>query len=134
MHGKTARTPGGALLRGFPLRLGKGEALRPLPLHPSSGRGWPLRRPPWTPVLRGGGVSDAASAARQGTEKRQRGRLVAVRCTDAELASIAAAAARVGMTVGAFLRHQAIGTPGPRAIRRPQVDRVELAGVSSGYV
>lgn len=33
------------------------------------------------------------------------------------------------MTVGAFMRHQAIGTPGPRAVRRPQVDRVELARV-----
>jgi len=72
-------------------------------------------------------VSEAA--ARQGTEKRQRSRLVAVRCTDAELATIAAAAARAGMAVGAFMRHQAIGTPGPRAIRRPQVDRVELARV-----
>jgi hypothetical protein len=74
-------------------------------------------------------VNEAAPAARQGTEKRQRARLVAVRCTDAELAAIAAAAARVGMTIGAFMRHQAIGTPGPRAIRRPQVDRVELARV-----
>jgi hypothetical protein len=69
------------------------------------------------------------TTARRGTEKRQRSRLVAVRCTDAELATIATAAARAGMTVGAFMRHQAIGTPGPRALRRPQVDRAELSRV-----
>lgn len=72
-------------------------------------------------------MSDAA--VRSGTEKRQRSRLVAVRCTDAELATINAAAMRAGMAVGAFMRHQAIGTPGPRSVRRPQVDRVELARV-----
>ncbi len=69
------------------------------------------------------------TGARRGTETRQRSRLVAVRCTDAELATITTAAARAGMTVGAFMRHQAIGTPGPRALRRPQVDRAELARV-----
>ena len=53
------------------------------------------------------------TAARRGTEKRQRGARVFVRCTDAELAAITAAAARAGMTVAAFLRHQAIGTVRP---------------------
>jgi uncharacterized protein (DUF1778 family) len=72
-------------------------------------------------------MSEAAS--RRGTETRQRSRHVDVRCTDAELAAITAAAARAGMTVGAFMRHQAIGTAGPRAVRRPQVDRAELARV-----
>jgi hypothetical protein len=33
------------------------------------------------------------------------------------------------MTVSAFLLHQAIGTPSPRAARRPQVERMELARV-----
>ena len=70
-----------------------------------------------------------AAASRSGTEKRQRGARVFVRCTDTELATIAAAAARAGMTVAAFMRQQATGTPGPRSIRRPQVDRVELARV-----
>ncbi len=62
-------------------------------------------------------------------EKRQRGGFIGVRCTPDELAAITAAAARTGMAVGGFMRHQAIGTPGPRAVRRPQVDRAELARV-----
>ena len=70
-----------------------------------------------------------AAASRTGTEKRQRGARVFVRCTDTELATITAAAARAGMSVAAFMRRQAIGTAGPRAVRRPQVDRVELARV-----
>ncbi len=64
---------------------------------------------------------------RRGTEKRQRTQLVPVRCTEAERAAIVTNAARAGMTVGAYMRHQAIGTAGPRALHRPQVDRVELA-------
>jgi HAMP domain-containing protein len=37
------------------------------------------------------------------------------------------------MTVGAFMRHQAIGTPGPRSVRRPQVDRAALARVLAAF-
>ena len=66
---------------------------------------------------------------RPGTETRQRRRLVAVRCTDAELADIEAKAEWAGMTVGAYMRHQATGTSGPRAVSRPQVDRAALARV-----
>ena len=69
------------------------------------------------------------ATGRRGTETRQRRRHIDVRCDDAEHAAFTAAAARAGMSVGAFLRHQAIGTPGPRAVRRPQVDRAELARV-----
>ena len=69
------------------------------------------------------------AAARQGTETRQRSRLVAVRCTDAEFAAITAGAARAGLSVGAFMRRQAIGTAGPRAVRNPPVDRAALAFV-----
>lgn len=54
-------------------------------------------------------------------------RVLAVRCTDAEAAAITAAAAQAGMSVGSYLRQQATGSRGPRAIPRPQVDRVELA-------
>ena len=74
-------------------------------------------------------MSEAAPAARQGTETRQRSRLVAVRCTDAELAAITAGAARAGLSVGAFMRRQAIGTPGPRAVRQPSINRRALAMV-----
>ncbi len=67
------------------------------------------------------------AAARRGTENRQRQRHIDVRCDDAEHAAITAAAARAGMTVGTFARHSLTGAPVLRAIRRPQVDRVELA-------
>jgi len=33
------------------------------------------------------------------------------------------------MTVSAFMRHQLTGTTGPRSVRTPHVDRVELARV-----
>jgi hypothetical protein len=42
---------------------------------------------------------------------------------------MAANAARAGMTVSAYLRHQGTGEAGPRAVPVPQVDRVELARV-----
>ena len=71
-------------------------------------------------------MSETATA-RRGTETRQRSRVVAVRCTDAELAAIAAGAAGAGLSVGAFMRRQAIGTPGPRAVRQKPVDRAALA-------
>jgi hypothetical protein len=62
-------------------------------------------------------------------ETRQRPHIVQTRCDAAELAAITAGAARAGMSVGAYVRHQAIGTAGPRAVRRPQVDRAALAVV-----
>ena len=68
-----------------------------------------------------------AAPARRGTETRQRSRVVNVRCTDAEFAAITAGAARAGLSVGAFMRHQTIGTPGPRAARAPHIDRAALA-------
>jgi len=67
------------------------------------------------------------AAPRRGTETRQRRRVVAVRCTDAELAAIAAGAARAGLTVGAFMRRQATGQVQPRAARRPPVEIAALA-------
>ena len=60
-------------------------------------------------------------------EKRQRGRMVYVRCTEAEAAMLAARAERAGLSVGAFLRALALGAPGPRAARRPPVEKEALA-------
>ncbi|HEX3983909.1 MAG TPA: plasmid mobilization relaxosome protein MobC [Acidisoma sp.] len=54
-------------------------------------------------------------------------RFVAVRCTDAEHATLTAAAAQAGLSVGAYLRTMALGSPGPRAVRRPSVERADLA-------
>ena len=51
----------------------------------------------------------------------------AIRCTDKERTAIKAAADRAGLSVGAFMRSQALGTPGPRSVRRPPVEKEELA-------
>jgi hypothetical protein len=56
-----------------------------------------------------------------------RTRFVGVRCTPEEHASIDAAASAAGLSVGAFLRAKALGSPGPRAVRRPPIERRELA-------
>ena len=74
-------------------------------------------------------IDDTAARRVSGSETRQRGRLVAVRCTAAEYATIEAAAAQAGQPVGSYLRAVALGSPGPRAARRPVPQRVELAQV-----
>ena len=52
---------------------------------------------------------------------------IAVRCTAQERAAITEAAAKSGLSVGAYLRVTALGSPGPRAVRRPPIERTELA-------
>jgi hypothetical protein len=52
---------------------------------------------------------------------------IAVRCTAQERAAITEAAAKSGLAIGAYLRATALGSPGPRAVRRPPVERKELA-------
>ena len=52
---------------------------------------------------------------------------IAVRCTAQERATIKEAAAKSGLAVGAYLRATALGSPGPRAVRRPPIERTELA-------
>ena len=56
-----------------------------------------------------------------------RTRFIAVRCTAEEHASITEAAETAGLSVGAYLRALALGSPGPRAARKPPVERRELA-------
>lgn len=50
-----------------------------------------------------------------------------LRCTAAQYAEADQAATRAGLSLGAFLRAKAFGTPGPRAARRPPVEVAELA-------
>jgi hypothetical protein len=50
-----------------------------------------------------------------------------LRLTPAEAAAVSARAAQAGLSVGAFLRALALGAPGPRAVRRPAVEKAELA-------
>ncbi len=52
---------------------------------------------------------------------------ISVRCTAKERVLIDAAATQAGLSVGAYLRTLALGKPGPRAVRRPPVERKELA-------
>jgi hypothetical protein len=54
---------------------------------------------------------------------------ISVRCTAKEHTSIDAAATQAGLSIGAYLRALAFGHPGPRAVRRPPVERKELAAV-----
>ena len=72
-------------------------------------------------------VASDSRRVRHGTERRQRVRLVQVRCTEDEHAQLEAAAERAGMKVGAFMRQQSLGTAGPRAARRPPAERAALA-------
>jgi hypothetical protein len=52
---------------------------------------------------------------------------ISVRCTAKDHAVINEAARQAGLSIGAYLRALAIGSPGPRAVRRPPVERKELA-------
>ena len=52
---------------------------------------------------------------------------IAVRCSVTERATITERADEAGLSVGAYLRNQALGTPGPRAVRKPPVQKEELA-------
>ncbi len=59
--------------------------------------------------------------------KDARGRFIAVRCSENEHAAISEKATQAGFSVGAFLRNLALGDAGPRAVRRPPVERKELS-------
>ena len=52
---------------------------------------------------------------------------ISVRCTKDERTEIDEAAAQAGLSIGAYLRTLALGKPGPRARRRPPIERSELA-------
>jgi hypothetical protein len=52
---------------------------------------------------------------------------ISVRCTAKERSKIDDAARQAGFSIGAYLRARALGDAGPRAVRRPPVERKELA-------
>jgi hypothetical protein len=56
-----------------------------------------------------------------------RTQFIAVRCTVTEHAAISEKATQAGLAVGAYLRATALGSAGPRAVRKPPVERKELA-------
>jgi hypothetical protein len=61
-----------------------------------------------------------------GSDKRQRDKILPVRCLAEEYRAIAAKADEAGLSAGAFLRAAALENPGPRAQRRPPADHKAL--------
>jgi len=62
-----------------------------------------------------------------GSEKRARNKHLTIRLTPEERALIEAAADRAGLTAGSYARNVLMGAPTPRQVRRPPVERAELA-------
>jgi hypothetical protein len=52
---------------------------------------------------------------------------ISFRCTAGDHAAIDESATKAGLSIGAYLRTLALGSAGPRAVRRPPVERKELA-------
>ena len=62
-----------------------------------------------------------------GSEKRVRNRHLTVRLSEDERAAIDEAAERAGLMPGSYAREALLGKPAPRQVRRPAVERKELA-------
>jgi len=62
-----------------------------------------------------------------GTEKRVRDRVLPIRLSEDERATVDAAADRAGLTASSYARQTLLGAPAPRQVRRPPVERRELA-------
>jgi len=62
-----------------------------------------------------------------GTEKRARTANLTIRFTPEERAAVDEAAVRAGLTAGSHARAVLLGAPAPRQVRRPTVERRELA-------
>lgn len=69
----------------------------------------------------------AQGSKSSGSEKRKRGPIIGFRATEEERASIQSAADRAGLTVGSYVRAQALKKPTTRAVRRPPVQTAQLA-------
>ena len=61
-----------------------------------------------------------------GSEKRQRDKVLRIRCLQEEFKAIVAKADKAGFSTGAFARACLLDDPGPRAQRRPPADHVVL--------
>jgi hypothetical protein len=62
-----------------------------------------------------------------GSETRARTKHVTVRVTAEELAAVEEAAERAGLARGSYVRQVLLGAPAPRQVRRPPIERRELA-------
>jgi uncharacterized protein (DUF1778 family) len=64
-----------------------------------------------------------------GSEKRVRTAHLTIRLAPEERAAIDDAAARAGLTSGSYARQVVLGAPPPRQVRRPPVEKKELASL-----
>lgn len=62
-----------------------------------------------------------------GSEKRARDKHLTIRLTPDERARIDEDAARAGLMPGSYARQVLLGAPAPRQVRRPPIERRELA-------
>ncbi|WP_426422553.1 plasmid mobilization protein [Bradyrhizobium genosp. A] len=74
-----------------------------------------------------GGSRQAASRRGRKAAEDPKTSFISVRCTAKERADIDASATKAGLSIGAYLRVLALGSAGPRAVRRPPIERKELA-------
>jgi len=72
-------------------------------------------------------AADLSTFKRSGSQKRQRSKCVAVWLTGEEYAEAETRAEQAGLSLSAFGRFGMLGTPGPRARRRPTVHARALA-------
>jgi hypothetical protein len=68
-------------------------------------------------------VQDAAQEqGKKRSERRQKGRVLTLRVSEAEQQEIEVLAEREGLTVGSYVRSRALSHPTTRAVRRPTVE------------
>src|SRR5580704_9061706 len=113
-------------------RLGKGPEA---PLHPRVGSD--SSAPMYTSAAsrRRAAMSEASSPRPKNTApwrgrkrvKDAKTSFISVRCTAKERSQIDETARQAGLSIGAYLRALALGSAGPRAVRRPPIERKELA-------
>ena len=68
------------------------------------------------------GVGTPPKTRRSGSERRQKGRIVPFRVSQAEYAELDALAEREGLTIGSYVRSRVLTVPTTRAVRRPVVE------------
>jgi hypothetical protein len=118
-----------------PSQLGKGEA-RASPVASLSERAQPASHGIGAAANRKAQERPEAMSERRKAPWRGRKRVedprdkfIGVRCNEKEYANITAAAVRMGLAAGAYLRSVGTGSPGLRAKRRPAVERRALGQV-----
>ncbi len=76
-----------------------------------------------------GGERAAPWRGRKRAEGDAKEKFIAVRVTERDRERIEAAAREAGLKIGGYLRALALGSAGPRAVKRPRVEREQLARI-----